>query len=102
MSHDTQVKQEAPERIWLQPGQALDPAECTLSHVGTERVTEMDVEYVHTDLLATVREDAFKEAANIIAQLPVRISREGVKKGSDLNGWSSAINEAIKALKAVK
>ena len=64
MSHDTQVKQDgtAPDRIWLQPGQALDAAERTLSHVGTERVTEQDVEYVRAALLAVNYEYAVRLA----------------------------------------
>lgn len=41
----------APERIWLQRGQAKDPDECTLSHVSTDGNGE--VEYVRADLAAT-------------------------------------------------
>lgn len=42
------ISTEAPERIWLQRGQATDPAECTLSHVSTDGTG--DVEYVRADL----------------------------------------------------
>lgn len=44
------AEQKAPERIWLQRGQAIDPSECTLSHVSTDGNGE--VEYVRADLLA--------------------------------------------------
>lgn len=41
----------SPERIWLQPGSCLDPPECSLSHVGMERVTPEDVAYIRDDWL---------------------------------------------------
>jgi len=43
-----QQQRSGAERIWLQRGQALDPAECTLSHVSTDGTGE--VEYIRADL----------------------------------------------------
>jgi hypothetical protein len=61
-------QQDAPERIWLQRGQALDPSECTLSHVSTDGTGE--VEYIRADLC--VRADlprATAEAKDVNARL---------------------------------
>src|SRR5690242_1439997 len=56
---------EAPERIWLQRGQALDPTECTLSHVSTDGNGE--VEYIRADLARAAPASSITEKAQRIA-----------------------------------
>lgn len=65
-----EVKQEAPERIWIGGGHGYllrEEGNCLCysdSQIG-------GTEYVRVDLLATVRREAFKEAAAMIHNLSV-------------------------------
>ena len=63
MSRDTQVKQEAPGRIFLKACHPDSPNHnCTWS---VSKEPKDSVEYVRADLLATVRREVFKEAIEV-------------------------------------
>lgn len=47
-----------PERVWLTTGQALDPAECTLSHINTDG--HEGVEYISIEAHVAAIEAAAK------------------------------------------
>lgn len=52
--------------------------------------------------LADREREVWDAAIALLADLSVVIGRRGVRKGSDLNGWYSAINEATKAFEAAR
>jgi hypothetical protein len=62
--------------------------------VDVERLTKRFV-----TALSEVRRETWKAAIDAVNSMPTIISREGVKKGSDLNGWYSAQQGAVTALK---
>lgn len=56
MSNDTQVKQEVPERVWIEWSEREFHLKPLAGYT----------EYVRADLLATVRREAFKEAVDVV------------------------------------
>lgn len=108
MNRDTQVKQEAPERIWVQLYESLIP-ECLSvnAYISDPRKVhdrgKPVYEYVRADLLATARREVFKEAiqwARKVQAVKLNAARDAAS--SDEFAAMRLLNEAAGAERVVE
>lgn len=92
---NTETTRAGSKRIYLQPGQATDPSECTLSHVGTERVTEADVEYVRDDLVKELIEAAKDAMPCLYGTADLSVTTEKAMKAPNV---ANRLRSAMSAL----
>lgn len=54
------------------------------------------------NIVCMENDDIWAEVLKVPSEAPMIVSRRGVKRGSDANGWYSAVYQITKALKTLK